>query len=299
MRELLNKIRGLRVLVVGDVMVDRYVHCEPTPSGSYREVQSHFSLGGAANVMENVRALSGDDPSPVCVGVVGNDTESRYLCLDLTGTCISDQGRPTTLKTRYLCGNNQLFRCDRECAEPLSRQTEQRLLGLLQSQYVDKEYDAYVLSDYAKGVVTPAVASWAIDKARRANKPVVVDPKGNDWGKYTGATVIKPNKDEAKGINGTYIANIVVTAGAEGMTVYSWSRKEWIPAVTWEGPSDATGAGDTVAAALALALGAGEGLHEAARFANLCAGLVIRKPGTSTVSNQEVREYLDARSNDC
>lgn len=292
MREILDKIRGLRVLVVGDVMADRYVYCEPRPDGAYREIRSLTVLGGAANAAENVRALTGGDPPPACVGIVGNDRESKYLYLDLSGTCVIDQSRPTTLKTRYVCGGRCLFRCDRESAEPLSDLTEKRLLALLKSEYVNRDYDAYLLSDYAKGVVTPAVARWVIRKAMSGGKPVVVDPKGNDWDKYAGATVIKPNAGEVVG-GGCRGSNVVVTAGAEGMTVYALGGdREWIPAVTWDGPCDATGAGDTVAAALALALGAGEALAPAARFANLCAGLVVRKPGTASVSADEVRAFL-------
>jgi D-beta-D-heptose 7-phosphate kinase/D-beta-D-heptose 1-phosphate adenosyltransferase len=203
----------------------------------------------------------------------------------------------------------QLVRVDVESRAPLSAQTEEQILSWAETQL--PSVNACVLSDYAKGVISTDLAREFISLARRANKPVIVDPKGACWEKYEGATVITPNKREAEQAANSTIhtmtdlmhvgrrlleqlkgTSVLITRGPEGMSLFEPERDPYhVPAQT-QRVFDVTGAGDTAVASLSLALAAGGSLRQAVQLANLAAGVVVAKPGTATCNLSELRKCV-------
>ena len=305
-----------RVLVLGDLILDRFVQ------GSVRRISPEAPIpvvevtgerrapGGAANVAHNIRALGGQ---VLLLGVVGDD---RYgsVFMDLLDACGLDgtgivkvHGRATTVKTRIIAQHQQVVRVDRETREPVAPEAVSRLEARLQQGLA--ACGALVVSDYAKGVLTPDFLSVIGRMAKEAGVPYVVDPKPVHF-PYPGATVVTPNRQEAAGFYGrpfatadvetvaadllkrTDWASVLFTLGEEGMAVaprgLSVTR---IPSKVRE-VFDVTGAGDTVVAALALALAAGVPLAQAAALANAAAGVVVSKAGTATCSARELAEAI-------
>jgi D-beta-D-heptose 7-phosphate kinase/D-beta-D-heptose 1-phosphate adenosyltransferase len=316
--ELLAGFPGRRVLVLGDVMLDEYVWGEvrrispeaPVPVVEVR--RRSFVPGGAANTAANVAALGG---RPVLVSVVGEDAAAATLRqllaaggTDPDGLC-ADPDRPTTTKSRVVAHNQQVARLDVEDRAPLSAALEDALLAAVARHLPRAE--ACVISDYAKGAVTPRVARELIRLARQAGRPVVVDPKGADYTKYRGATVVKPNLHEAERCAGAEVngeaalaaaagrllgmlsgAALLVTRGAEGMSLFRPGEAPLhVPAVVRQ-VFDVTGAGDTVTGTLAMGLAAGGSLEAAVRLANRAASIVVGKVGTATVTCDELRAEL-------
>jgi rfaE bifunctional protein kinase chain/domain len=310
-------LAGKCVLIVGDVMLDEYIWGYVTrispeaPVPIVRVSHRTYRPGGAANVAANVAALAG---VPLLCGVVGNDTFSSLLpgALDSVKAQVGDgllcsPERATTVKTRVVGQNQQMLRYDVETDAPLSPQLEGEILAWCENKM--PRADACVLSDYAKGVVSRDVAQGVIALARRRHLPIVVDPKGRDYGKYRGATIITPNLHEALAAVGhttpaaidlSSIADqlraaasgtdILITQGADGMTLFQIDRSPLhIPAKARR-IYDVSGAGDTVTAVLALGLAAGVEIEQASRLANLAAGIVVSKFGTATVSLNELTE---------
>jgi len=279
------------------------------------EVKSEsVRLGGAANVATNVRSLGG---TAILVGVVGNDPPGERLVDQLESAGIKsdgvlvDRSRPTTIKTRVVAGSQQIVRFDRESALGLSKQVTEQLLEAAMERLRDA--DALLISDYAKGVISTRVARQLFPLARRRKKIIVVDPKVHHLHLYKGATVVTPNHHEALAaarlsLRGRQdlvavgrdlfrrldVGGVVVTRGDQGMSVFEDGRVTHIPAVGKE-VYDVTGAGDTVIAALGLALTSGAALREAAVIANHAAGVVVGKVGTATVSRQELLDALKNR----
>lgn len=255
-----------RVAVVGDAMIDRWVygHVRPSPEAPVLvHVQERVEErpGGAANVVENLRALGCD-------------------------ASLHSAPMRRTVKTRYVCGH-QVFRADCEDAGPIDSVTENGIFDMA----TGRAPGVMVLSDYAKGVVSYDLAQRLIRWCQRQYVPVIVDPKGDDWSKYHGATILTPNKAELAAMKGPlhYASRYVLeTKGAEGMTLHSLDCPSIdIPATARE-VRDVTGAGDTVVAALAAALAAGQDPETAARIANMAAGVVVGKAGTATCSMLEL-----------
>ncbi len=317
LRWIVASFAGRRVLVVGDVMLDEYVWGEvrrispeaPVPVVSIRKRTS--VPGGAGNTAINVDSLGG---KALLASVVGADIPASRLRdafgmhhINLDGLLV-DKQRATTTKTRVMAHqHHHVVRIDEEHLTPLSLDLEDQMLHWLERQI--PVVDACVLSDYAKGVVSQRLAQHFIGLSRQAGKPVVVDPKGTDFAKYRGATVIKPNIDEAKmvyrGEAGSEAglldmahslltmfegSALLLTRGAEGMSLFRPdARPLHIPSVARE-VFDVTGAGDTVAGTLALALAAGATLDEAAELANRAAGVVVGKVGTAQATAEELFE---------
>ncbi len=315
LRRIVTSFTGRRVLVVGDVMLDEYVWGEvrrispeaPVPVVSIRKRTS--VPGGAGNTAINVASLGGH---ALLASVVGADIPASRLReafgvyhLNLDGLLV-DKQRATTTKTRVMAHqHHHVVRIDEEHLTPLSLELEDQMLRWLERQL--PAIDACVLSDYAKGVVSQRLAQNFIGLARQAGKPVVVDPKGIDFAKYRGATVVKPNIEEAKmvyrGETGSESglldmarsllamfegSALLLTRGAEGMSLFETdARPLHIPSVARE-VFDVTGAGDTVAGTLALALAAGASLDEAAELANRAAGVVVAKVGTAQATPEEL-----------
>jgi len=321
--ELARRLPAQRVLVIGDVMLDHFVigrvdRISPeAPVPVVRFDREEYRLGGAANVAHNIRAIGAD---AAVVGLVGGDEPAARLRADLRAAGIDDRGliasadRPTTRKVRVVTTRNQqVARIDyeRDGAPP---ETAQAQLGACIADGAARS-NALVLSDYRKGVVSPDTIQAAVATARSARVPLLVDPKIPHAERYRGATLITPNHHEAELMTGLQIrgvdeaqlagrqihercgASVLITLGEQGMWLLDASTRapieEALPATARE-VSDVTGAGDTVIALLALSLAAGGSLADAARLANIAAGLVVARFGPAVVTLDELTAALDA-----
>ncbi len=305
-----------RVLVFGDVMLDRYWHGSterisaeaPIPVVDIQEVEDR--LGGAANVALNIASLGG---AAGLIGAVGEDESATILRAKLGSAGIEDglvtmSDRPTITKFRIVSRKQQLVRADFELTDDIDSNVFQPML--------DKRLqtcDALVLSDYDKGVL--ADPQQAIQSATALKKPILVDPKFKDFTFYAGATLVKPNQNEFRVAVGSWsseqemvlkaqtmmsnlgFSSMLVTRGSEGMTlVQSNGQLMHLPARSRE-VFDVSGAGDTVIATLAAALAAGESLVDAVQLCNIAAGIVVTKLGTASVSGPELRlEVAETRA---
>ncbi len=311
---LLAGFAGRRVLCVGDVMVDRSLYGDvkrispEAPVPVVRITRETSELGGAGNVVRNLAALGA---RCAFVTAVGDDRAGREV-VDMLARLSSvepylrvSRQRETTVKSRFFSlDGHHLLRADRETVAAVSREDLADLERAVASQI--GEFDAVILSDYGKGVLTGTLAGTAIAAARKAGKPVVVDPKGADYTRYAGATVITPNRTElaeamnmpvdgddaivaaAQALRKKISAGaVLVTRSGEGMTLVTGEDVRHLPAETRE-VADVTGAGDTVVATLTLALAGGAPLPSAARLANLAAGIVVGRHGTAVATPQDI-----------
>lgn len=314
-----QKISDLRILVVGDLILDRYfwgvverISPEaPVPIFELKEIT--YSLGGSANVASNLRGLGAEVE---LVGLVGEDNKGRILRdlakRDGIGTrgILSDRERPTIIKTRVIAQAQHLLRIDKEERKPLSEKIA------VEIQKVYRELlpfcDGVILSDYAKGIfLNDELCQWFIKEAQVLNKSVFVDPKSPNWKKYEGATTITPNFKEFKEVlfkeglptedfdhSAKYLISkyglnfLIVTLGKEGIYLYH----EEIGGVRLPSQArevyDVSGAGDTVIASLTTFYLAGLPLIEAVRLANICAGIVVGKVGTKPIYFYELKNFL-------
>ena len=315
--EAVERLAGVRVLTIGDLMLDEYVwgsvsRISPEAPVPIVEVDGHSHVpGGAANVASGVVALGG---SAVLGGVVGADEPGRRLREALAersvdcGGVLDSPARRTTVKTRVIAHSQQVVRTDFEEREPLEDDLAERLIGWAAGELDGA--DVLVLSDYAKGLLTPHVLQSLIERATSAGKPIVVDPKGVRYEKYRGATVLTPNVHDAERaaqypvqeyddllevarrledvLPDTYL---LITRGAEGMSLMRAGKSLDIAAEAQD-VYDVTGAGDTVVATLAAALGRGVEVEDAVRLANAAAGIAVGKVGTASVTLDELRERV-------
>ncbi len=321
--ELLDRIPGQRVLIVGDVMLDEYIWGEvrrisPEAPVPIVEMQRRtYVPGGAANTAANVVSLGGD--AHLC-GIVGLDLHAECLTSALRHSGVNADGilactgRQTTTKTRIIAHNQQVVRLDAEVRTATAAGDEDRVVAWLEGEVPNA--GACVISDYAKGVVSQRLAEHLIRLAGQHQTPIVVDPKGADYTKYRGATVVKPNIHEAERVTKQEITNesslmdighklaallegsaVLLTRGAHGMSLFrTGNAPVHIPTVA-HNVFDVTGAGDTVVGTLAVALAAGATLEQATHLANWAAGIVVGKVGTATVSLAELRESAATFSN--
>lgn len=307
------------ILVIGDVMLDEYIWGEvrrispEAPVPVVNTLRRTYAPGGAANVAANIAAMGGQ---ALLGGVIGNDYSAIQLraVLDLPRMDISgfvtEAARPTTTKTRIVAHSQQVVRVDSEQRHTIPPAETALLLAWFDTHIA--QAGAVVLSDYNKGVVSPDVAQYILQAARRQGKPVIVDPKGTDYAKYQGASLIKPNLHEAERAANREIRDenellevaqhlscvleggaVLITRGAEGMSLFVQDQAPvHIPQVA-RAVYDVTGAGDTVVSTLALALAGGASLEQAARLANLAGGLVVSKLGTASVTAAELLQELN------
>lgn len=321
LRRLVASFRRATVLVVGDLMVDRYY------SGAVRRISPEAPVpvvdvveelqrcGGAANVALNIRRLGA---SVAVCGVVGDDPEGRWLREELArfgigvAGIVAHPGRPTTLKSRVVAHRQQVVRFDRETTGPHPAEVQRRALAQLAGAWGG--IDAVVISDYGKGVVQPALMErLRALKRKRGGVPVVVDPKSLHFELYRGATVVTPNLGEALAAAhvtargdaaveraGAALARrtrgsaILITRGEAGMSLIAPGREALhIPTLARQ-VFDVTGAGDTVVSVLSLALARGSSLPEAARLANVAAGIVVGEFGTVPVTGEQLLRQLAA-----
>ena len=314
--ERVQSLYGKCILVLGDVMLDTFVYGQcarispEAPIPVVRIEREEAMLGGAGNVARNIAALGGE---AVLIGLVGDDAAGAALRAKvasepgITADLVSD-GRPTTQKTRFIAAQQQMLRVDAEQTHPADAGP---LLAAFERQLAHA--DAVILSDYAKGVLTPALLARAITAARSAGKPVIADPKSADVARYNGVTLMTPNAGEADAAAGiacdgddgdvALVAErllarmpdspaLLITRGPRGMTLAERDRHVLhLPALARE-VFDVSGAGDTVIATLALGIAAGLPIAEATQLANVAAGLAVSKPGTAVVTADELAYEL-------
>jgi len=314
-----DRFENAHILAIGDVMLDRFVvgsvsRISPEAPVPVVDLDSEtFKPGGAANAINNIRALGGN---VTALGIIGDDVSGKKL-IDLlkkdginTGGIIVIKNRPTTVKTRIIAGQQQIVRIDREEKDVVGNE---RIIQIL--DFVNKkidEIDAILISDYDKGVITNKLLEDVIPLAKRYNKPVIVDPKVEHFLDYKGVTVVTPNVKEASAatgispINETSIRNmgqwlltrlecdtVLITRGMDGMSLFKKNGEvTHIPTVARE-VFDVTGAGDTVTGVIALCLAVGAPIVNSAIIANACAGIVVGKLGTATATKEDLKHQLD------
>ncbi len=314
---LIDRFAGASVLVVGDVMLDRYVHGEAerispeAPVPVLAIARESEMLGGAGNVARNVAALRA---RPLCVAITGDDAEGAAVARLLAeaapdSNLICDAGRPTTQKTRFMAGAQQLMRADREHARAVAAAVERKIAAAIES--AASAQGAIVLSDYGKGVLTPAVIAAAIEAGRRHGIPVLVDPRGRDFTFYRGASLVTPNRKELQDasslpagsdaeVEGAArriqaqcgIAAVLATRGPQGMMLIETDGTVHRLAAEAREVFDVSGAGDTVIAAVAAGLAGGVTRVDAGRIANCAAGIVVGKAGPAVAHPEEIAAAL-------
>ncbi|MFL6468110.1 MAG: D-glycero-beta-D-manno-heptose-7-phosphate kinase [Pyrinomonadaceae bacterium] len=311
----LDLFTNARVLIVGDVMLDRYWWGDVTrispeaPVPIVRLRRETLALGGSANVAANVAGLGS---KAILVGCVGNDKDAATVAdvlskSDLiTAKLIKCNGKTTTVKTRIVAHNQQVTRIDQESIEPLSDAERVELLAYVKTS--SSNVDAVVLSDYAKGVLDSRTINSVIAVANEVGIPVIVDPKGQNYLKYKGAMLLTPNRKEAIEacrLNDEYpdvvdkaggqllaetgVDAVLITLGEEGMSLFTRSGEKLKLSASSRDVYDVTGAGDTVIATLAVAMASGCDVHTAARVANAAAGIVVQQIGTTPISLEDLR----------
>ncbi len=310
-------LSACKILVVGDVMLDKYYFGEvtrispeaPVPIARVTEVKE--TLGGAANVVHNL-ALLGCRTS--IIGQVGRDVHGeiflsklKNLGVDYSG--VIETSKPTTTKTRVISGHQQMIRLDFEDASELDALSTEELLKNFSAKISD--VDGVIISDYGKGVCTKKICREIIGACRAQKKFVVVDPKGDNWQKYFDASFITPNLKELNAVLPKKISNVdaqieeashkiidefnlrglVVTRSAEGLSLITGEKISHIKARAQE-VFDVSGAGDTVIAVFSAALAGGIDSAAAAYLANVAAGVVVAKVGTYAVNREELLNAL-------
>ncbi len=319
LHELIPALQGLgqpRVAVVGDFMLDRYLWGDAnrvSPEAPVPVVHAHREedrLGGAGNVVANLVGLGGE---VLCFGALGADDSAQSMLQALQALGAQTDGmllcsnRPTIQKIRVMARNQQMLRVDREQRHPLLATEEQQLLQSLS----DSSWDVLVLSDYGKGCLSASLTQAVLAEAKRRGVPSLVDPKSPDFQRYCGATMLTPNRQEAELAAQSSLADVdalaregerlraeagsqalLITLGAEGMFLLEEGQEPLHLPTAARQVYDVTGAGDTVVATLAMALGSGYAHALAVRLANASAGLAVAKVGTTAVGREELLHCL-------
>lgn len=321
--DFIAKMAGMQILVVGDVMMDRFVYGKverispESPVPVLSVMRENMMLGGAGNTLSNLSHLG---CSGKILSVVGDDADGRIvrekaqeLGIDTLGLVVSDD-RPTSVKTRFLAGHQQLLRSDFEHVRQIPSKIEDILLE--KAKTLIQGVKVVVLSDYGKGVLTPKVISGVIALAKAQGIKVLVDPKGKDYGKYRGADIVTPNKKELSEASGgakvdddaqvtdaarnvikeSGIGAVVATRSQDGMSVITPDSTLHIRSAADIQVFDVSGAGDSVIATLAASLAAGASLEAAAGLANIAGSIVVAKVGTAPIRAQELQEALRSSS---
>ncbi len=319
LRKVIARFSEARILVIGDIMMDRFIWGKVSRISPEAPVpvvlveKETILLGGAANVVNNIRSLGGH--VSLC-GVIGEDEMGQRVLTELTEKGVDiqgikiEEGRQTTTKTRIIAHQQQLVRIDRETGDSLKPSTFREF-----SRYIDghiENFDGIILSDYGKGLLTKEGIRAVIHRAGETKKFVMVDPKMKNFFSYRGATVVTPNTAEASQAAGIPITDLsslnrvgkvllkrlrcevlVITRGEEGMALFEPNQEPYLVPTVAKEVYDVTGAGDTVIGTLALAVAAGVGVQEAARLANHAAGIVVGKVGTATVTQEELARAIN------
>ncbi len=312
------RLADARVMVVGDVMLDRFVEgavsriSPEAPIPILKVTGEQRMLGGAGNVSRNLTSLGVKNDLAAVVGADGAGDEVAALVKETIGGegfLLRDGGRQTTVKTRFVAGNQQILRADAEDAAPAPEE-----LGVALCEAVSPHLTpgvVLVLSDYGKGVLTPLVTRRLVRAAKTAGVPIVADPKGRDFSRYAGAALLTPNLRELELASGRPAAGdaavtaaasqvieeagveaLLVTRSAEGMTLVTASGAVHHQGAEAREVFDVSGAGDTVVAAMAAAMSSGADLVDAMALANIAAGVVVGKVGTAAVHADDVMREL-------
>ncbi len=315
----INRFPSIRILVVGDIVLDHYIWGKVSrispeaPVPVVNVTRENLLLGGATNVVHNIHKLGGS--VSVC-GVIGRDDAGSQVIQLLrakgitTDGLIEDPGRPTTIKTRIIAHSQQVVRFDRESKDRIGKDAHRLVFNYIKER-IAQGLDGIVLSDYCKGMVTSDLVRDIVPLARKNGVIVSVDPKVSHFGMYRGVTILTPNTNEAS--IGSKIdiededsllragnlllkrlkcAAVLITRGEQGMSLFEQGRKViHIPTVARE-VFDVTGAGDTVIGALTLAMASGASMADAARIANYAAGIVVGIVGTATVMPEELKRRI-------
>ncbi len=316
---IVEQFRNKKILVIGDVMLDKYIWGEVSrispeaPVQIVNVVKESYAPGGAANVANNIVALSAQ---AFMVGIVGNDETKEKLIRELkkrnieVSGLIDDGNKRTIQKVRVIGRNQQLLRFDYEKKGYADIETENNIFNFILKKIDD--IDAVIVSDYAKGVITKNLMKKLIELCNKRNKIIVVDPKPKHKDFYKNATLITPNHTEAyqmthfleeeadsnvekigKQLLTELNSNILITKGEKGMSLFEKNKNVTnIPTFAKE-VYDIIGAGDTSVATVALALASGSSFEEAAIIANHAAGITVGKVGTSTVSTDELKKNIE------
>jgi D-beta-D-heptose 7-phosphate kinase/D-beta-D-heptose 1-phosphate adenosyltransferase len=312
----LERFARQHVLVVGDLMIDEYLWGEvdrispEAPVQIVSVLREDLTLGGAGNVVNNLASLG----ARVSVaGVVGTGADGRRM-LELfaalradTRGVVQEAARPTTRKTRVIASNQHVLRIDRETRRAVGGDAFERLVAFLESTVA--EADVVLVSDYDKGLITPELVRRLVAAARRHRRPVLVDPKGMDFAKYRGTTMLTPNRKEASLATGieivddaslaaaavhllevAHLEKLLITRGKDGMVLFDRQAPPYVIPTVARQVYDVSGAGDTVLAVLGLTLAAGAGYEEAVTLANAAAGIVVGKVGTAPVTLAELEQ---------
>lgn len=319
LQKMLFSNRKIKILVVGDLMLDQYIwgsvdRISPEAPVQVVEAQSeNFVPGGAANVANNLSALGCD---VYVVGAIGNDYKGNKFIQMLQELSINCEGikrfdhRPTINKIRVMAHSQQILRIDKEDKRPLAKKMEQEIIDSLVS--VIPNVDGIICSDYSKGLLSCAVLQAIIVNAKKNNKFVFVDPKGKDFSKYRGVNVLTPNEHEVEAVSTDsggdgfdltktakklmetiQLESLLVTRGKDGMCLFETGKEPInIPTEAKE-VYDVTGAGDTVIAAFAMAVISGLSFVDAAKIANKAAGVVVGKVGTAVIHKEDLKSIVE------
>ncbi|MDH3574761.1 MAG: D-glycero-beta-D-manno-heptose-7-phosphate kinase [Desulfobacteraceae bacterium] len=313
-----SKFDQCHLLVVGDLMLDEYLWGEVDRISPEAPVQvvsiknEDFALGGAGNVVNNVVALGGKVST---VGVIGTGRNGQLLLkifkklgVDTAGI-VKEPGRTTTQKTRIIAANQHVLRIDRETQQDISASSLEKIARFIEDKMID--IDVVLISDYGKGLITESMLSRVIASAKKHKKMIIVDPKGLDFSKYSGVSLLTPNKKEAALASGVEIIdesslekaahkilkhisldNLLITCGKDGMVLFERNKEPFRVKAEARQVFDVSGAGDTVLTVLGLAVASGTSINSGVAVANTAAGIVVGKVGTATVSKQELASAL-------
>ena len=316
--KILEQFRNKKILVIGDIMLDKYIWGDVSRISPEAPVQvvnvlkETYEAGGAANVANNVAALNG---KAFMVGIAGNDEAKKILLEELkkrginTDGILIDKDKPTTQKVRIIGKSQQLLRVDYEKKEHLHNDIEQLIIKFLER--IISSIDVVVISDYAKGVITENLCNNLVQMAKKHGKKIIVDPKPKHRDIYSNADLITPNNAEASEMTdvedgsdedvlemGSKLlkqlnTNVLITRGEKGMSLFEKDGNvTHIPSKAKEVYS-LIGAGDTVVATASLAIASGADLKEAAMLANIAAGIKVGKIGTASVSIEEIKKEIE------
>lgn len=308
----INNFEGKRVGIIGDLMLDHFIRGDAeriSPEAPIPVVlaqQESFMPGGAGNVASNVVALGG---KAFVVGLVGNDSAGKVLLSEFKKRGIGIEGviihatKPTTQKIRVVARNQQIVRVDKEDAKYINSDIEKKLAGFVTSNI--KKWDALVVSDYEKGVITENLGKILVGLSSKYNKPIICDVKPKHAPFFKNVTLLSPNHKESlqiakisdeneagKIIQKQLNCNVLLTQGARGMTLFENKKVKHFSSIAGE-VVDVGGAGDTVVAAVTLSLAAGAKLEQASIIANCAAGISVGKPGTAVVLPFELKKHFE------
>lgn len=316
--ELEKKFTNKKIAVIGDMMLDGYFwgdvsRISPEAPVPVVEIDDEFfRFGGAANVALNILSIGG---IPIPIGVIGDDTDGNTFLSLMTKENINSEGiildskRPTTTKTRVIAGKQHVVRIDKESKDQISKKIQKKIITFFQSNISD--FDAIILQDYNKGVLTETLIETIINIANTNNKIITVDPKFINFKKYKNTTIFKPNKKESEDILGFRILNdrditlagsellellnakyVLMTLGEKGLALFEKGKEEIRIPTKARKVADVSGAGDTVIAVITYTLTCGATAEEAAYIANYAGGLVCEEVGIVPIDREKLFNTL-------